>query len=74
MLLRVQLLLTGAVLLWLLVFIARLLVFSPSFKTEAELAAKAERQAASAAHKGTAAPAKPRRRSALLDRPPRMLP
>ena len=71
MLLRAQLLLTGAVLLWLLIFIGRLLVFSPSLKTEAELSAKVERQPV---HKAKAAPAKAPRRSALLDRPPRMLP
>jgi hypothetical protein len=68
-----QLLLTGAVLLWLLIFIGRLLVSSPSLRTEAELTAKVERQPVSAVHKWKAPPPKPRR-SALMDRPPRMLP
>ena len=74
MLLRMQLLLTGAVLLWLLIFIGRLLVSSPSLRTEAELTAKVERQPVSAVHKWKAPTAKQRHRSALLDRPPRMLP
>jgi hypothetical protein len=74
MLLRVQLLLTGAVLLWLLIFIGRLLVFSPSHKSEAELSAKVERQPVTVVHRAKAPAAKQPRRSALMDRPPRMLP
>ena len=74
MLLRMQLLLTGAVLLWLLVFIGRLLVVSPTLKTEAELSAKVEREPATAVHRAKAPTPKQRRRSALMDRPPRMLP